>query len=89
LAEYKNYRDNSADNVYELPKPVDITIEYEDATAFVSISNSRVSISDDGKLLTLVCNYSQREESLNFSVTSEMTFNFSDYNTTVISESAE
>lgn len=89
LSEYKNYRYNSTDNVYELPEPIDITIEYEDATAFVSVSNSRVSISDDEKLLKLVCNYSQREEGLNFLVTSEMTFNFSDYNTTVISESAE
>ena len=89
LAEYKNYRYNSADNVYELPEPIDITIEYEYATAFVSVSNSRVSISDDGKLLKLVCNYSQREEGLDFLVTSEMTYTFSDYNTTVISESAE
>ena len=89
LSEYKNYQYNSADSVYELPEPSDITIEYEDATAFVSVSNSRVSISDDGKLLKLVCNYSQREDSLDFFVTSEMTYTFSDYNTTVISESAE
>ena len=89
LAEYKNYRYNSTDNVYELLEPIDITIEYEDATAFVSVSNSRVSISDDGRLTMLVCNYSQREISLDFFMASEMTYTFSDYNTTVIPESAE
>ena len=89
LSEYKNYQYNSADNVYEIPKPIDVTIEYADTSGFISVSNSRVSISDDGKLLKLVCNYSQREEGLDFLVTSEMTYTFSDYNTTVISESAE
>ena len=83
LADYKNYKYNSTENIYEIPNPIEVTVNYGGAFAIISVSNSRVSISADGKLLTLVCEYSQSEEGA-YVATSEMTYTFMDYGTTVI-----
>jgi hypothetical protein len=88
LANYKNYKYNSVDNVYEIPDSIEVTVNYGESNAIISVSNSIVSVSDDGKLLKLVCEYSQTEEGI-YTATSKMTYIFKDYGTTLIPEADE
>lgn len=88
LDNYENYQYNSIDKVYEITKPIEVTYDLMDTNITISLSNSKVSISADGKLLTLSCEYFQSVEEIGV-FTSDMTFIFKDYGTTVIPETVE
>lgn len=38
------------------------TMSYGGTSVTISLNNSKVSISDDGKLLTLICEYTKRRK---------------------------
>lgn len=88
LDNYENYQYNSIDKVYEITNPVEVTYDFKDMSVTISLSNSKVSISADGKILTLSCEYFQSAEELGV-FTSDVTFTFKDYGTTVIPETVE
>lgn len=88
LADYENYQYDSADDTYTIPAPVNVTLDYGGTSLTISLNNSKVSISNDGKLLTLVCEYTQTEKGA-YTATSAMTYTFTDYGTTVIPDTVE
>ncbi len=102
LANFDDYEYDANENAYKNPETITVeqTIIYpttDGTTNYVVhiksvMSNGKATVSTDGKLLTFVCDYTQTTtfENGEEQVTdTKMSWTFSDYGTTVITETAE
>ena len=99
LKDYENFEYNAESNTYKIEETLTVSDDMigvaghgESFTTFtiptvIEIRNAEATLSDDGKILKLVCDYSQTMDTGNgtFTTTSGITtWTFSDYGTTVI-----
>ena len=100
LSEYENFEYDAETNTYKIEKTLTIeddlpgfaingdgTLLHFTVPAKIEIKNGEASISDDGKLLSFTCDYSQTmygDNDYTVAVSGITTWTFSDYGTTVI-----
>ena len=98
LEEYDSFVYDPATGVYTIPKTITIEkvlkgvgsaengISMFDVPATIEIRQAKATISEDGKLLTFVCEYTQIMDMYGSEITTSgnTTWTFSDYGTTVI-----
>lgn len=90
LDERENFEYDAESKSYKLPKTVEVEMMSQGSFITVQMSNATVSVSADGKLLACNMDFSEHvvNEHTNVVVTSNLTFEFYDYGTTVIEEAA-
>ena len=93
LADFDNFAYDSTDQSYKNTKPVTAEFPMEIYEIYVTIvmENSKVKLSDDGKLLEFECDAKQTTVTPTQTVLTELHVKwvFSDYGTTVITDTAE
>ena len=93
LADYDKYTYDAEKKVYKNPNPVSVSIDMPmyNASASITMTNGEVSLSEDGKLLKFECDYTQTTvtERGTSTIRTYITWEFSDYGTTVIEDNAQ
>lgn len=97
IEDYDNFTYDSATNTYKLKAPTTInkvmdypvidgnSVTYESTTANLDLHAAEISVSKDGKLLSVVCNYTTHDGDQDYNIP-DHTWSFSDYGTTVIED---
>lgn len=97
IEDYDNFTYDSATNTYKLKAPTTInkvmdypvidgnSVTYESTTANLDLHAAEISVSKDGKLLSVVCNYTTHDGDQDHNIP-DHTWSFSDYGTTVIED---
>ena len=93
LENSSDFKYDVAEKAYKNPNQITATVDMDvfGISFTVVMENGKVTLTDDGKLLQFTCEYTQTTVTPDgtYVATSEMTWVFSDYGTTVISETAE
>lgn len=93
LAEFDNYVYDSEKGGYKIEKEitVDIPAELYNMTIKITMRDAFVKLSEDGRLLEFECDFTQENKTSQgvSAASAEALWTFSDYGTTVITETAE
>ena len=88
LADFENYTYDEAEKVYKNSGEITVNVTMTDFAATIVMKNGKLTLTEDGKLLTFVCDWTQTTTTPGGTITvkTDMNWAFSDYGTTVIAE---